>query len=151
MVHMYTHVHARTHTPTHTHTHTQEHYSAIKKNEIMPVAETKWSQKEKDKYVISHMWNLKKWYNGTYLQNRNRLTGFLGFIFLSFCLFRAAPAAYGGFWTRGRIGAVAASLCHSHSNVESELHLQPIPQLIALLDPQPTEQGQGSNLHPYGY
>ena len=27
-----------THTHTHTHTHTMEHYSAIKKNEIMPFA-----------------------------------------------------------------------------------------------------------------
>ena len=30
---------------------------------------------EKDKYhVISHMWNLKKLYKQTYLQNRKRLT-----------------------------------------------------------------------------
>ena len=28
------------HTHTHTHTHTQEYYSAIKKNEIMPLAAT---------------------------------------------------------------------------------------------------------------
>ena len=27
-----------------------------------------------------------------------------------------APAAYGGFQARGRIGATAAGLCHSHSN-----------------------------------
>ena len=26
-----------------------------------------------------------------------------------------------------------------------------IPQLTVTLDPQPTEQGQGSNPHPYGY
>ena len=51
---------------------------------------------------------------------------------------------------RGRIGAAAASLCHSHSNVGSEQHLKPIPQLIAMLDPS-TEQGQGSNLHFHGY
>ena len=49
-----------THTHTHTHTHTMEYYSAIKNNEMMPLAAT-WmqldiiklsevSQKEKDKY-----------------------------------------------------------------------------------------------------
>ena len=35
---------------------------------------TKWSKSEKDKYhMISHMWNLKKWCQWTYLQNRNIL------------------------------------------------------------------------------
>ena len=35
---------------------------------------TKWSQIEKDiSYDIAYMWNLKKWYKWTYLQNRNRL------------------------------------------------------------------------------
>ena len=54
-----------THTHTHTHTHTMEHYSAIKKDEIMPFVATcmdlviiilsEVSQKEKDKYnMISH-------------------------------------------------------------------------------------------------
>ena len=34
-----------------------------------------WTQIEKDKYYdISYMWNLKKWYKWTYLQNRNRVT-----------------------------------------------------------------------------
>ena len=36
--------------------------------------------------------------------------------FLSFCLFRAAHLAYGVSQARGRIGAVAANLCQSHSN-----------------------------------
>ena len=45
--------------------------------------------------------------------------------FLSFCLFRAAPVAYGGSQARGPIGAVVAGLCHSHSNLGSKWHLQP--------------------------
>ena len=41
--------------------------------------------------------------------------------------------AYGGFQAKGLIGATAAGLCHS--NVGSEPHLQPIPQLTATPDP----------------
>ena len=58
-------------------------------------------------------------------------------------LFGAAPAAYGGSQARGPIGAAAAS--PHHSNAGSEPHLRPTPQLMAMPDPQPTEQGQGSN------
>ena len=53
-----------THTHTHTHTHTVEYYSAIKKNEIMPLAAacmqleiiilSEVSQKEKDKYYYTN-------------------------------------------------------------------------------------------------
>ena len=39
-----------------------------------------------------------------------------------FFLFRAAPAAYGSSGARGRIGAVAAGLHHSHSNARSLTH-----------------------------
>ena len=74
------------------------------------------------------------------------------FIFFFLCVFlplsRAAPAAYGGSQARGPIGAVAASLRQSHSNVGSEPRLQ--PQLTAMPDPQPTEQSQGSNPQPHG-
>ena len=53
-------------THTNTHTHTEEHYSAIKKNEILPSATT-WmdpkgimlsetSQTEKDKYCMIHLY-----------------------------------------------------------------------------------------------
>ena len=59
-------------------------------------------------------------------------------LLLLFCLFAiswAAPAAYGGSQARGRIGAVAASLNHSHSNAGSETYLQPTPQLTATPDP----------------
>ena len=60
-------------------------------------------------------------------------------------------AAYGSSQARGQIRATAARLCHSHSNAESEPHLQATPQLMATLDPEPTEQDQESNLHPHGY
>ena len=55
---------------------------------------------------------------------------FFNFFFLSFCyLFRAAPTAYGGSQARGQIGAVAASIHHSHSSAESEPRLRPTPHL----------------------
>ena len=50
-----------------------------------------------------------------------------------FFFFRAIPAAYGGSQARSQIRAVAAGLCHS--NVGSELHLRPTPQLMAMSDP----------------
>ena len=53
---------------------------------------------------------------------------------LSVFFFTAAPEAYGSSQSRGQIGAAAASLHHSHSNVGSEPHLQPMPQLMAMLD-----------------
>ena len=40
-----------------------------------------------------------------------------------FCLFRAAPVAYGGSHTRDPIRSVATGLHHSHSNAGSELCL----------------------------
>ena len=58
--------------------------------------------------------------------------------------------AYGSSQARGPIGAAAAGLCHSHSNAGSELRLQPTPQLMAMLDSQPTEQGRESNPQPHG-
>ena len=58
---------------------------------------------------------------------------FFFFVFLLF--FWAASAAYGGSQARGLIGAVAAGLRQSHSNVESEPRLQPTPQLTATPDP----------------
>ena len=68
-----------------------------------------------------------------------------------FNLFRATPVAYEGSQARGQMGAIAALLHHSHSNLGSELHLRSRPQLTAMPDPQPTEQGQRWNLHPHGY
>ena len=56
-------------------------------------------------------------------------------LFVRFCLFRAIPAAYGGSQARGRIGAVASGLHHSHSNARCEPRLRPTPLLTATLDP----------------
>ena len=75
------------------------------------------------------------------------------FVFLSFVVVAiswAAPTAYGGSQARGQIGAVAASLHHSHSNARSEPRLRPTPQLTATLDPSPTERGKGWNPQPHG-
>ena len=51
---------------------------------------------------------------------------FIFYLFFYFCLFafsRAAPAAHGGSQARGLIGAVATSLCQSHSNAGSKPRL----------------------------
>ena len=67
---------------------------------------------------------------------RNSIEVFILFYF--FCLFAiswATPVAYGYSQARGRIRAVATSLCLSHSNMGSELRLQPTLQLTAMLDP----------------
>ena len=40
----------------------------------------------------------------------------------------------GGSQARSQIGAEATGLCHSHSNAESEPHLQPTPELTAMPD-----------------
>ena len=62
----------------------------------------------------------------------------------------ATPSAYGDSQARGLIGAVAANLRQSHSNVGSEPCLQTTPELTATPDPYPTEQGQGRNPQPHG-
>ena len=54
------------------------------------------------------------------------------FFFFFFLVFRAALEAHSQ--ATGRIGAIATSLHHSQSNTLSEPHLQPTPQLTAMLD-----------------
>ena len=80
---------------------------------------------------------------------------FLSFPFLSFhsisFLFRATPVASISSLARGLFWATAASIHHSHSNLGSEPLPQPTAQLMAMLDPKPTNWVQGLNLHPHGY
>ena len=58
-----------------------------------------------------------------------------GLFVVAVFLFRAAPLAYGRFQARGQIGAVAANLCHSHSNMGSKLPLRPTSQRCWILNP----------------
>ena len=57
--------------------------------------------------------------------------------FLSSYIFRAPPTTYGSSQARGRIGATAAGLqhSHSHSNTRSEPCLRPVTQITATPDP----------------
>ena len=57
----------------------------------------------------------------------------LNYLFI-YLLFRAKREAYGGSQARDRMGAVAASLYHSHSNAGSGSHLRSIPQFTATPD-----------------
>lgn len=56
-----------------------------------------------------------------------------------FILFTAAPAADGSSQARDGIRAAVAGLRHSRGNPRSELHLPPMLQLVAMLDPFSTE------------
>ena len=76
------------------------------------------------------------WHPSPHLCSFPRLFfSFLFFFFFFFVFSRAAPTAHGGSQARGLIGAVAAGLRQSHSNLGSELHLRPAPQLTATPDP----------------
>ena len=67
---------------------------------------------------------LKRWANKYFL--------FFTFIFV---FLDKTSMAYGGSQARGRIRAVAAGLCYSHSNARSEPHLWPTLQLMETSDP----------------
>ena len=54
--------------------------------------------------------------------------------------------AYGVSQTRDLIRATATTT----ETPRSDPHLRPTPQLTSMLDPQPAEQGQGSNPKPHG-
>ena len=50
---------------------------------------------------------------------------------VSFVFFMTEPVAHGGSQAGGRIGVLATSLRHSHSNTTSKPHLWPTPPLMA--------------------
>ena len=68
------------------------------------------------------------------------------YMFFVCLFFRAVPSAHGSSQAKSQIGATAAG----HSNAGSELPLWPASQLPEILDPWPTERGQGLNLHLHG-
>ena len=97
-----------------------------------------WPRPSLDSLTIQGSWNLQR------MECK--------FFFL-FCLFRAAPAAYGSFQVRARIRAAAAVLYHSHSKARSKPYMRP---MYAAVHGQhwivyPTERGQGWNPQPHGY
>ena len=51
------------------------------------------------------------------------------------CLFRVTPMTYGSSQARGQIGAVAASLYHSHSNKGSKSYLHHSSRQCRILNP----------------
>jgi len=69
-------------------------------------------------------------------------------LLLSFCLYRAAPEAHGGFQARGRIGAVATEPQQLGIPAVSQPCLQPTPQLMAtrILKPLSKARDQTRNL-----
>ena len=59
--------------------------------------------------------------------------------------------AHGSSWAGGQTGAAALGLHHSHGNVGYQSHLQPIPQLVAVLEFNPLSEAKWLNPHPHGY
>ena len=57
------------------------------------------------------------------------------FFFFFFLHFSAIPVAYLSSQARGWIGATAAGLYHSHSNMGSKPYLWSTPHLMAMPDP----------------
>ena len=90
-----------------------------------------WNHCDHQEHV--HLWTWTSLQKVLYKSKRVLYPFFLSF-FLSFLLFRAAPAAYENPQARGWMGATAAGLCHSHNNKGSELPLHPTPQLMAMPD-----------------
>ena len=69
----------------------------------------------------------------SFVQNNTILSPI--FFFFLYAFSRATPAAYGSPQSRGPIRAIAAGLCHAHSSMGFQLHMQPTPQLTATSDP----------------
>ena len=93
---------------------------------------THWAKPENRTHILKYT----RWVLNPLSHNKSSsLSSFYLFFFLIFCLFRAAPMAYGNFQGRGQIGAVVTGLHHNHSNAESKLHLQHITQFLAMPDP----------------
>ena len=71
-----------------------------------------------------------------YLQALSSIFSFVVAVLLllfAFFFFRAALVAYGSSQARGQIRAAATDNSYSHTG--SEPHLEPTPQLTAMLDP----------------
>ena len=79
----------------------------------------KWAIFVEGSRILRKGLNKMKQYYATLLYFLYYIIIFSFSLFLSFCLFRATPMACGSSGARGRIGAPAASLHHTHSYVGS--------------------------------
>ena len=95
---------------------------------LQPLAKTAWTVTWESEYHCQLLRQPRR-------SEDQRVSSIFLFFFPFFGLFWAAPAAHGGSQARVRIGAIAAGLHHTHSNIGSEPHLRPTPQLTATLDP----------------
>ena len=75
------------------------------------------------------------------------LSFFFFFVFLPFL--GLLPRAYGGSQARGPVRAAATGFTRVTTTWDPSCICNLHPQLTAMSDPQPTEQGQGSNLQPH--
>lgn len=59
--------------------------------------------------------------------------------------------AHGTSWARGQIRVAAEAYSTATATLDLSRILRPVPQLAAMLDPSPTEGGQGLNPPPQGH
>ena len=114
----------------------QTHFSVSAITQYMHYWHTSYLAKPCSKNKVQ-LWTipLRENYGWTILLRTILFLFYYFILFILLLLFRAATVAYGSSQARGRIWAVAAGLCHSHSNTKSKLCLRSTPWLMATLDP----------------
>ena len=94
----------------------------------------RWKEIHQDQFGAQQNKNGQSFLKLRYLYKLQVYNTVIYYFFFLFAISWAAVIAYGGSQARGRIGATAASLDHSHSNKGSKPHLRPTPQLTAKRD-----------------
>jgi len=74
---------------------------------------------------------------------------FINSVSITFFFFIATAGYVEDPWLGVKWELQLAGLCDGHGNVCSQAHPQPMLQLVATSECEPTERGQGLNLHPH--